>query len=196
MSINELMVYYLSGSKVANGGSVTGRSGSEVIASVETVGGQGYTKMLKARAWGQINAEPVVIMNLPGEKYYAVNYKTYREICDLLSRDLSNLDITEEYASTAVHPGVELYINIPGKPSVKAVAWYDVPLGKVKLFKVDGKQYAISLVASVLLSQRTLFERRTGNFATPNPKCEIVWHQFPLSGDSIPNFPNKPKHLI
>jgi hypothetical protein len=198
MTLNELMTYYLEGAKVASGGSTQAAPGNSTTVFTETAGGEGYTEQVKARAWGEIESEPVVLMQLPGDRYYALSYGTYREICALLSRDLSDCEVTEGRASSSAKPGGIVHINLEGKPTTSAVAWYEMPPGDLKLFQVDGKQYAISLGAPKTISRTVTRERRTGRFANPDPRREIIWHDFDQSGRGTADssFPRKPKYLI
>lgn len=195
MTINELMHYYLEKTEVANGGSTTAKPGHSGTIFVETKGGEGYTEQIEARIWGEINSEPTVLLKLFHERYYAVSHETYKEICDLLSRDLSQNEITTAHTSQGAYPGGIIDINLPGKPTMKAKAWYEIAPGEITLFSVDDTLYAISRKATKTVSVRTISQRKTGSFATPNPKREIIWHKFDLSGNSIPDFPNKPSYL-
>lgn len=199
MTINELMVYYLENSQVANGGSTTAFPGSEPTILVETVGGEGFTEQIKAKAWGQLSSEPAVILKLFGNHYYALSHRTFREICGLLSRDLSDCEVHGVYRlSSNAAPGGRVYVTPEGQSTVTATAWYEIPSGPLRLFRVDSQQYAISLVASKTVSVRTADERRTGSFANPDPRRQIIWHDFDVSKGSVadPNFPRKPSYLL
>ncbi len=198
MSLNQLMAYYLEGCKVTNGGCITAEPGSLATVFAETLGGQGYTAQLKARAWGELKSEPAVLMKLPGDRYYALSYKTYKEVCNLLSRDLSDCEVTKGQTLSSGMPGGRVYANVPGKPTISAIAWYEMPPGDLKLFQVDGKQYAISLVAPKTINQTILLERRTGSFKDPDPRREINWHALDLSRGGVeqPSFPDKPDYLL
>ena len=78
------------------------------------------------------------------------------------------------------NPGGSISVIVDGRP-ISAVAWYEIPSGKLNLFKVDGQWYAISLVASKTVSTETR-ERRTGSYLNPDPRRDILWHYFDLSG--------------
>jgi len=197
MAINELIIYYLEGSKVANGSSVTAEPGSERTVFAETSGGAGYTTPVKAIAWGRLESEPAVLLKLPGDKHYALSYKTYGEICSLLSRNLADCRVIKGHTRSAAKPGALVYATPEGSTTLQAEAWYEIPPGDLKLFEVDGKQYAISLAAPKTISQRILHERKAGKFANPDPQREIIWHNFNLSGRGVaePNFPCKPDYL-
>lgn len=53
MTLNQLIAHYLEGSKVANGGRTTTAPGSKPTVFFETMGGEGYTEQVKARALGE-----------------------------------------------------------------------------------------------------------------------------------------------
>lgn len=200
MTINELMVYYLENSQVANGGSTTAAPGSQTTVFVETEGGEGFTEQVKAKAWGHLRSEPAVVLKLFGGHCYALSHGTYREICSLLSRDLSDCEVPGLYRlSSGGPPGTLVYVNPEGQATISATAWYEISSGGLlRLFRVDGKLYAISLVAPKTISVRTLTERRTGSFANPDPRRQIIWHDFDVSkgGVAEPNFPRKPGFLL
>ncbi|MFK0731704.1 MAG: hypothetical protein ACFKPT_07185 [Gloeotrichia echinulata GP01] len=196
MSINELMAYYLESSKVANGGSTSGAPGSFITVFAETVGGEGYTKEVEAQVWGELKSEPAVILKLLGNKCYAINYETYTEICLLLNSDFSNCEVTTITHNQGASPGSRIYVTPLGKPTIDAIAWYEIPpsTGSLKLFEIEGKRYAISLVASKIIYQTLHSQRKKGSVA--DDKREIIWHDFDLSGAGIANFPCKPKYLL
>lgn len=193
MSINELMTYYLEGSQVANGGSTSGAPGSEITVFAETVGGEGYTESLKAIAWGELKSEPTVLLKLIGNKIYALSYETYKEICSLLNRDLSNCQVTYIKYHQGARPGSRIYVTPEGKPTIDAIAWYEIQPSSLKVFEIEGKRYAISLAAPKVISERLISVRKQGSLT--NSKREIIWHNFDLSGAGIVNFPCKPKYL-
>lgn len=196
MTINELMCYYLEKSEVANGGNTTAQAGQSRKIFVETKGGEGYSEQVEAKIWGEIKSEPTVLLKLFHEKYYALSHETYKEICNLLRRDLSKTEIIKVRTSQWSNPGDILSITLPKNTTIRATAWYEIPCGEVTLFQVDEKWYAISRHASKTTSVRTLYERRTGSFANPDPRREIIWYRFDLLGHGIADFPRKPKHLL
>jgi hypothetical protein len=53
MTIKGLMHYYLEGSRIANAKCAYGSPGSTVTVYAQTFGGEGYSKEVKARAWGE-----------------------------------------------------------------------------------------------------------------------------------------------
>ena len=196
MTLNELMAYYLYKSQVANGGSVNAAPGGKTTVFVETVGGQDYTEQVEATAWGKLDLEPAVLLKLFGDKYYALSHETYNDICRLLNRNLDSCEVATTIDSPGARPGSRIRITPEGKSAIYAVAWYEIPPRQpLKLFKVDGEHYAISLAASKVTSQQTVSERKTGRFATPDPRREIIWHDLNLFGLGIAGFPCKPAYL-
>lgn len=196
MTLNELMCYYLEKSEVANGGSTTAHAGQIRKIFVETKGGEGYTEQVEPRIWGEIKSEPTVLLKLFHEKYYAFSHETYKEISNLLRRDLSNCEIIKLRTSQSSNPGDILSITLPGNTTIIATAWYEIPSGEVTLFQVDEKWYAISRHAPKTISVRTVYERKTGSFANPDPRRERIWYSFDLLGHGIAGFPRKPEHLL
>lgn len=178
MTLSELMVHYLERSQVANGGHITAYPGNQVTVSVETVGGEGFAEYIKAKAWGEITGEPTVLLKLYGDSYYVLSHKTYKEICALLSRDLSKCEIATIPYHQSAAPGSYIHVTPSTMSTLKAKAWYEISPGLLKLFQVDTKYYAISLVAPKTISIRTFYERKTGKFATPDPRREIIWYGF------------------
>lgn len=196
MTLNELMAYYLEKSQVANGGRVTAAPGSQTTVFVETVGGEGYTEQVKARAWGELKSEPAILLKLFRDSHYALSHETYKEICSLLNRDLDGCEVTTTMYSQGAMPGSRIRITPEGRSTLDAVAWYEIPPGPLKLFQVDGKHYAISLVAPRTVSVTIVSQRRTGRFANPDSRREIIWYDLDLSGRGIAGFPRKPEYLL
>jgi len=191
MSLGQLMNYYLEGSQVANGGIALATPGAEITVFAETYGGQGYSPSRKAIAWGELESEPTVLLQVPGVSSYALSYETYREIRGLLSRDLSKVQFQDAWSGSAP-PGARFSVITPEKRTVQATAWYEIPPGKIRLFEVDGKHYAISLQASKTIRQ-VASERRT---TPPDDRREIIWHDFDSTIVNSPNFPMKPSYLL
>jgi len=196
MTINELMHYYFEKSEVANGGSTTAAAGQTRKIFVETRGGEGYTEQVEAKIWGEIKSEPTVLLKLFHNNYYAFSHETYKEVCSLLRHDLSNCETIEVKINQWLKPGDIISTTLPGNTTIRATAWYEIPSGEVTLFQVDEKWYGISRHAPKTNSVRTVHERKTGSFANPDPRREIIWHSFDLSGHGIPGFPRKPEHLL
>jgi hypothetical protein len=108
---------------------------------------------------------------------YALSYDTYQEICNLLNRDLSECEVIKGFIPSGAKPGTTVNVRVEGQTNyVKAIQWYEGPSGEAKVFKVDGKQYVISLVAPKLISKTVSYYRRTGGLADPNR--EIKWTNF------------------
>ncbi len=180
MTIKELMRYYLEGGRIANVMSVHGAPGFPVTVYPETFGGEGYTTGIKARVWGELNGEVAILLQLPCENNYVLSHETFREICYLLRCDLSTCEVLQAQTSRSGYPGCQIYVEIRGKFS-NAIVWYEIPPGNVKLFEINDKWYAISLAASKTISTEKL-ERKSGRYLNPDPRREIVWHYFDLSG--------------
>ena len=192
MSLGQLMNYYLEGSQVANGGTALAAPGAETTVFAETHGGQGYSPSRKAIAWGELKSEPTVLLQIPeNNSFYALSYKTYREICDLRRRDLSKVQF-QNVSSDGAQPGAKFSVITLEKRTVQATAWYMIPPGRIRLFEVDGKHYAISLQASKT-SRQDASERRT---TPPDDRREIIWHDFDSTIVNSPNFPMKPSYLL
>jgi hypothetical protein len=191
MTIKGLMHYYLEGSRIANAKCAYGRPGSPVTVYAQTLGGEGYSKEVKARAWGELKAGEAILLQMPFERNYILSHETFEKICYLLSLDFTNCELHKNLRSPGGCPGGSISVIVDGRP-ISAIAWYEIPPGKLNLFKVDGQWYAISLVASKTVSTETT-ERRTGSYLHPDPRREILWHYFDLSGRkySLPlKFPN------
>ena len=180
MTIKGLMHYYLEGSRIANVKSAHGSPGSIVTVYPETFGGEGYSKEVKARAWGELKGEGAILLQMPVERNYILSHDTFKKICYLLSLDFTNCEMHKNFMSRGGYPGESISLTVEGR-YILAIAWYEIPSGKLNLFKVDGQWYAISLVASKTVSTETK-ERRTGSYLNPDPRREIVWHYFDLSG--------------
>jgi hypothetical protein len=182
MTIKELMNYYLEGSRIANVRYAYGSPGSPIKVYPETFGGEGYGTEIKARAWGDLKGEPAILLQMPVERNYVLSYSTFQEICYLLSVNISACETHKGLMSSGGFPGGDISVTLEGK-YIPARAWYEVPPGKINLFKVDNKWYAISLVGSKTLStERT--ERRTGGYLNHDPRRDIIWHYFDLSEHS------------
>lgn len=181
MTLKELMRYYLEGGRIANVMSVHGSPGFPATVYPETFGGEGYTTGIKARVWGELNGEVAILLQLPYENNYVLSHETFREICSLLSADLSNCEFLESHISQGGFPGGQIYVQRTKEKLSIATAWYEVPPGKLKLFEFNGKLYAISLAASKTISTEKI-ERKSGRYLNPDPRREIVWHYFDLSG--------------
>jgi len=193
MTIKGLMHYYLEGSRIANVKRAYGVPGSLLTVFSETLGGEGYGVQVKARAWGNLEGEEAILLQMPVERNYVMSYETFREICYLLSLNLSTCEVYKEVTSHGGYPGDNISV-MTDKGSVVAKAWYEVPPGKLNLFKVNKKWYAISLVGSKTISTDNS-ERRTGTYLNYDPRRDIIWHYFDLSGrsNSLPlKFPNHP----
>lgn len=180
MTIKGLMHYYLEGSRIANVRSAYGSPGSTVTVYPETFGGEGYSKEVKARAWGELKGGEAILLQMPVERNYILSHSTFKEICYLLSLDLANCELHKNLTSRGGYPGERISATVEGR-HISAIAWYEIPPGKLNLFKVDGQWYAISLMASKTVSTETR-ERRTGSYLNPDPRREIIWHYFDLSG--------------
>lgn len=198
MSLNELMRSYLSGSKVANGGKALAAPGVFTTVFVETQGGEGYTTSVRAKAWGHLRAEPVVLLLIPAQhEPYALSYATYREICNLLSSDLSKVEVLDDLSSAGAQPGDEFSVTLPGRTGIRATAWYEIPLGSgLRLFEVSGKRYGISLNAPKAPTRTVVVQSRSN--IKPDARREIIWRPFDLTGNTIssPDFPRKPDYLL
>jgi hypothetical protein len=194
MTIKGLMHYYLEGSRIANAKCGYGSPGSTVTVYAQTLGGEGYSKEVKAIAWGELKAGEAILLQIPFERNYILSHETFEKICYLLSLDFTNCELHKNLRSRGGYPGGSISVIVDGKP-ISAIAWYETPpAGKLNLFKVDGQWYAISLVASKTVSTETT-ERRTGSYLHPDPRRDILWHYFDLSGRkySLPlKFPNTP----
>lgn len=182
MTIKGLMHYYLEGSRIANVKRAYGAPGSLLTVFPETLGGEGYSVQVKARAWGNLEGQEAILLQMPVERNYVMSYETFREICYLLSLNLSNCEVYKGVTSHGGYPGGNISVTID-KGSVVAKAWYEVPPGKLDLFKVDEKWYAISLVGCKTISTEKR-ERRTGTYLHHDPRRDIIWHYFDLSGRS------------
>jgi hypothetical protein len=180
MSIKGLMHYYLEGSQIANVKSAYGSPGSQVTVYPETFGGEGYSKEVKARAWGELKGGEAILLQMPVERNYILSHDTFKKICYLLSLDLANCELHKNLISRGGYPGGSIAATVEER-HISAIAWYEIPPGKLNLFKVDEQWYAISLVASKTVSTETK-QRRTGSYLNPDPRREIVWHYFDLSG--------------
>lgn len=180
MTIKGLMRYYLEGSRIANVRSAYGNPGSTVTVYPETFGGEGYSKEVKARTWGELKGGGAILLQMPAERNYILSHSTFKEICYLLSLDLANCELHKNLTSRGGFPGGHISATVEGR-HILAIAWYEIPPGKLNLFKVDGQWYAISLMASKTVSMETR-ERRTGSYLNPDPRREIIWHYFDLSG--------------
>ena len=191
MPIGELMNYYLQGSQVANAGRASGAPGAKIGVFAETYGGEGYTSLQDATAWGEIEAEPVVVLQIPGIGLYALSYATYREVCGLLSRDLSSIQF-QDVQTGGTQVGAKFSVTTLEKRTVQATAFYEIPPGKVRLFEVNGKPYAISLHARKMIRQQIVLDRRTH---PPDQRREVIWHDFRLACGS-PDFPSKPSYIL
>jgi hypothetical protein len=193
MSIKGLMHYYLEGSRIANVKRAYGPPGSSLTVFPETLGGEGYGVQVQARAWGNLEGEGAILLQMPVERNYVMSYGTFREICCFLSLSLSNCEMYKGVVSYGGYPGGNISVKTD-KGSIVAKAWYEVPPGELNLFKVDGKWYAISLVGSKTISTEKR-ERRTGTYLNHDPRRDIIWHYFDLSGrlNSLPlKLPNQP----
>jgi hypothetical protein len=181
MTINDLMRYYLDGCRIANvTNGVYGSPGVEITVSVETQGGNGYSKELRARVWGKIDHEPAILLQLPAEKSYVLSYKTFKDLCLLLSSDLSTCEVITTHTFNGGCPGDQIWIQFQEK-SFTAISWYEIPPGSLKLFHVNNQWYAISLVAGKTISTiRT--EEKSGSYMNYDPRRDIIWHYFDLSG--------------
>lgn len=188
MSLGQLINYYLEGSQVANGGVALAAPGAEITVFAETHGGEGYCPSRKAIAWGELKAEPIVLLQVPGISFYALSYETYQEIRGLLSRDLSEVQF-QDVRSDGAPPGARFSVITPEKRTVQATAWYEIPPGKIRLFEVDGKRYAISLQARKSIRQEVQESRS-------DHRREIKWHDFHSMITNSPNFPMKPSYLL
>lgn len=180
MTIKGLMHYYLEGSRIANAKCAYGSPGSTVTVYAQTFGGEGYSKEVKARAWGELKGGEAILLQMPFERNYILSHETFEKICYLLSLDFTNCELHKNLMSPGGHPGGSISVIVDGRP-ISAIAWYEIPPGKLNLFKVDGQWYAISLMASKTVSTETT-ERRTGSYLHPDPRREILWHYFDLSG--------------
>ncbi len=192
MTIKGLMHYYLEGSRIANVKSAYGVPGSTITAYPETVGGEGYNNEVKARVWGELKREEAILLQIPVEGNYILSHSTFKEICYLLSIDLTSCDIHKSSTSQGGYPGGKISAIVERR-SISAIGWYEIPPGKLNLFKVDEQWYGISLVAPKTLSTEKN-ERRTGSYLNPDPRRDIVWHHFDLSGGeySLPlKYPNR-----
>lgn len=193
MTIKGLMHYYLEGSRIANVKRAYGSPGSSLTVFPETIGGEGYGIQVQARAWGNLEGEGAILLQMPVERNYVMSYGTFREICYLLSLNLSNCEMYKGVTSYGGYPGGDISVKID-KGFITAKVWYEVPPGKLNLFKVDEKWYAISLVGSKTISTEKR-ERRAGTYLNHDPRRDIIWHYFDLSGhsNSLPlKLPNQP----
>jgi len=181
MTIKGLMHYYLEGSRIANVKSAYGSPGSRVTVYPETFGGDGYSKEVEARVWGEFKGvEEAILLQMPVKRNYILSHGTFKKICYLLSLDFTNCELHKNLILRGGYPGGSISATVNGR-HISALAWYEIPPGKLNLFKVDGQWYAISLVASKTISTETI-ERRTGSYLNPDPRRDIVWHYFDLSG--------------
>jgi len=182
MTIKGLMHYYLEGSRIANAKCGYGSPGFPgVTVYAQTLGGEGYSKEVKAIAWGELNPGEAILLQMPFERNYILSHETFEKICYLLSLDFTNCELHKNLMSPGGHPGGSISVIVDGRP-ISAIAWYEIPSGgKLNLFKVDGQWYAISLVARKTVSTETR-ERKTGSYLHPDPRREILWHYFDLSG--------------
>ncbi|MEG4579039.1 DUF4365 domain-containing protein [Microcoleus sp. MON1_C5] len=180
MTIKGLMHYYLEGSRIANAKCGYGSPGSTVTVYAQTLGGEGYSKEVKAIAWGELKGGEAILLQMPVERNYILSHETFEKICYLLSLDFTNCELHKNLMSRGGYPGGSISVIVDGRP-ISAIAWYEIPQGKLNLFKVDGQWYAISLVASKTVSTETR-ERRTGSYLHPDPRRDILWHYFDLSG--------------
>ncbi|MEP0871830.1 DUF4365 domain-containing protein [Trichocoleus desertorum AS-A10] len=180
MTIKGLMHYYLEGSRIANVKCAYGSPGSLVTAYPETFGGEGYNTEVKARVWGDLKGEAAILLQMPVERNYILSYSTFQEICYLLSVNLSDCETHRDLISHGGFPGGNVSVTLEGK-LISAKAWYEVPLGRINLFKVNNKWYAISLVGIKTISTEKT-ERRTGSYLNHDPRRDIIWHYFDLSG--------------
>lgn len=184
MTIKGLMHYYLEGSRIANVKHAYGIPGSLLTVYPETFGGEGYSTEIKARAWGYLKGEAAILLQMPVEMNYILSYSTFQEICYLLSVNLSDYETHKNLMSRGGFPGGNISVTLEGK-YILAKAWYEVPPGRINLFKVDNKWYAISLVGSKTISTERI-ERRTGAYLNHDPRRDIIWHHLDLSGDLYP----------
>lgn len=180
MTIKGLMHYYLEGSQIANVKSAYGSPGSTVTVHPETFGGEGYSKEVKARAWGELKGGEAILLQMPGERNYVLSHDTFKQICYLLSIDIANYNLQKKIISRGGYPGGSVSVEVDGR-YISAIAWYEIPPGELNLFMVNGQWYAISLVASKTISIETR-ERRTGSYLNTDPRRAIAWHYFDLSG--------------
>ena len=179
MTIKGLMHYYLEGSRIANVSNAHGSPGSTVTVYPETFGGEGYSKAVEARVWGELKGERAILLQMPVERNYILSYSTFREICDLLSFDLTNCELSKAITSQGGYPGGRISVKVNGK-HISAIAWYEIPPGKLNIFHVNGQWYAISVFASKAVSMERR-ERRIGSYLSSDPRREIIWHHFDLA---------------
>jgi hypothetical protein len=181
MTIKELMRYYLEGARIANVEGAQGTPGFPVTVYPETFGGKYYTTAIKARVWGILDGEAAILLQLPCENNYVLSYETFREICSLLSSDFSTFAVAKFHTSQGGYPGGQIYVQQTQEKLSSATVWYEMPPGDLKLFELNGKRYAISLVASKTVSAEKI-EKKSGRYLNPDPRREIVWHYFDLFG--------------
>lgn len=179
MTIKQLMRYYLEGSRIANVESIYGIPGNKLTVYPETLDKKKFSKQLEARLWGKCTkVEPGILLQLRGENNYVISYETFREICFLLSDDFSENEVFKVHTRHGSYPGGEICVKYQNN-YYTATAWYEMPPGNLKMFKVNSQWYAISLVAPKTISTRR-FERKSGKYLNPEPL--IAWHNFNLSG--------------
>jgi hypothetical protein len=174
MSIKGLMHYYLEGSQIANVRWAYGSPGSSTKVYPEIFGGEGYGTEIEARVWGDLKGESAILLQMPGERNYVLSYRTFQEICYLLSLNLSNCETYRNLTSRGGYPGGNISVMLEGQ-SISAKVWYELPPGKLSLniFNVQGRWYAISLVGSKLISSERQ-ERRTGTYLNHDPRRAIA----------------------
>ena len=120
------------------------------------------------------------MLQLPAEKNYVLSHNTFKNLCSLLSTDLSTCEVIATHTFKGGYPGDQIWIQFQQK-SFTAISWYEIPPGDLKLFHVDNQWYAISLVASKTISIRRI-EEKSGSYMKSDPRRDIIWHYFDLSG--------------
>ena len=65
MTIKGLMHYYLEGSRIANAKCAYGSPGFTVTVYAQTFGGEGYSKEVKAIAWGELKGGEAILLQMP-----------------------------------------------------------------------------------------------------------------------------------
>ena len=179
-NILALMHYYLEGSRIANVRNAYGTPGATVDIYPETFGGLGHSKTVRARVWGNLNlyGEGAILLQIPDENNYVLSYETFNEMCFLLKHDYSDCEEIYVNRCGVAYPGSAIWVNSP-TISTSATAWYEISGGKLKLFLVQDKWYAISLNApKTVISSKN--EHKTGSYLKYDPRKEILWHYFDL----------------